>query len=423
MNIDSIKRLKKYVENGTHTSGKLGKLADRYSQQNVAAISALDIIINSNRANTIIKDGIAYKCIVDYGRLPAKSNLSNLQLNYFREIWTKREDNIKAGDIVEFAHSSDRNLDTYILMKAVETRESFDLSIMQKANGTLKWLDPDGAIKETPFTLKFTPAINPLESDQIMLLSKERRTILVQANEDTKEIKKDKRFIFDDRCWKVIGYNGLTDGLLEISLEEDQIDTSVDNLTERIADYYGNVANYSVVILNGDRGCIALDDSLQLNVRVFNNSQEVSSPLLHFSSSNDEVAKVNTTGLITSFGIGEVEITVGYKESYATFRLNVTDRRVYNYTLEIVGSDEIKYGQTQKYKVEFYNNGTPISDNALFSLTAIDGTPTTLAYIKTFDSNSCFIEAGKTIGKVLLTVSNGNRMIYGTKEIKIKSLI
>lgn len=236
MKIEDINRYKRYTENGEYQNGSLQRLADRYSQQNASAISPIDIIISSNRANIIYREGIEYKCIVDYGKMPSRTNLTSYQMKTYREVWTRRVDNFNTGDIVEFAMVPD-DYKTYLILNKVQTRDNYDLSIMQAADGTIRWLNAEGTIKETPFVLKSSPTGSALQEDKIMILSKERRNILVQSNDDTKEIKHDKRFIFDERVWKVVGFNGLTKGILDLTLEEDVLNSAVDNMDLRIANY------------------------------------------------------------------------------------------------------------------------------------------------------------------------------------------
>lgn len=332
----------------------------------------------------------------------------NLVISPFKEV--------KTGFIVHW-----RDYDWLTII--VDPLETHWKGTIKKCESTLKWLDAQGLVKETPFTQKFSSTAYPLQDDKIMILSKERRVILVQANDDTKQIKKDRRFIFDERCWKVIGYNGLVEGLLELTLEEDQFHDTLDNIELRIADYYGRVANYKVQILNGSNSSLSLDDSLQLTIRITNNESVVDSPPLLFVSSNESVATVDDKGLITAVSVGEVIINVECNGATSSITLQVTDQRVYNYTLEILGNAEITSGQSQEYQVIFYSNGTPIHDKATFSLKSLDGTPTTLASIKTTTETSCVVTAGKTTGKLLLHAANHNGLITGSKEIKIKSLI
>ncbi|MCM3274530.1 hypothetical protein M3691_38150, partial [Paenibacillus elgii] len=85
---------------------------------------------------------------------------------------------------------------------------------------------------------------------------------------DTLRLRKGQRFIFDGRPWKLTAIDGLLSGLIYFELEEDEYNSSKDNLDLRIADYYNNVADYSVTILNGSYVSFEESQALQLNVEV-----------------------------------------------------------------------------------------------------------------------------------------------------------
>lgn len=112
--------------------------------------------------------------------------------------------------------------------------------LIKKCESSVKWLNSEGEIKEAPFTLKFASNAYPIDEGKIMILSKEQRQIMIQSNEDTSFIKKDQRFIFDGRCWSVIGYDGLTEGLINLTLQEDLVNEAIDNMELRIANYTKN---------------------------------------------------------------------------------------------------------------------------------------------------------------------------------------
>jgi hypothetical protein len=320
------------------------------------------------------------------------------------------------GQIVKWGNAS------WIIL-IVDELVTYWRGYIRKCESSLKWLDSYGIIKETPFTLKLNPSIYPLDRDKFMILPAEQRVIIIQSNNDTKKIKKADRFIFDDRAWKVIGINGYQEGLIELTLEEDLINPVVDNVELRICNYYGNVANYTVSILNGDTANLSMGDTLQLIVQVMNNQNVIPSPLLTYYSSDESIAVVDQTGIITPLKKGTVIITAQYENQQDSIQINITDQLANNYTLEIIGAAEIKKGRTQTYSVRFYNNGKEIFDQAIFSLTSDDGTtPTQLATIESTNSNSCTIRAGDQIGYVQLHVKNNNGLIYGVKDIRIKPL-
>ncbi|RNB59536.1 Ig-like domain-containing protein [Brevibacillus gelatini] len=422
MNISDINRYRRFVENGEYQNGAIQRLADIYSQQNSSALSSIDIIINSNRANVITKDGIEYKCVIDFGKLPSKTNLTSYQMKNYRVVWTRRVDGFKTGDIVEYIDAA-LCRKSYLFLNTAPTRDNYDMSIMQEADGFLKWIDLEGIVRTTPFTLKSSYGLG-LQEDKIMILSKERRVIFIQANDDTKQIKNEQRFIFDGRAWEVIAWNGLKDGLIELTLEETQFNDAKDNRELQIADYYGNVAQYTVSILNGTSVSISDKDTLQLNVAVRNNGSHIDNPILTFVSSDENVLTVDKNGLVIPAQVGFANITVLYKNVSSTIHVNVTPSLVNNYTAEFIGATEIKINQSATYNVKFYNNGISIPDKAIFSLVADDGlSATNLASITSSNDTSCTVKANSTIGYIRLKVMNQNGLIKNEMRIKIRSLI
>jgi len=423
MNIVDIKRYKKFIEGGSFQNRELEKLSDRYSQQEQESISHFDVIINSTRANTIIKDGNSYKCIVDYGNLPKKNSISN---SYYREILTRHSDEIKSGDIVEFEHKHSKNKEIHLLIKTIETRDGYDLSIMQSTIGTLKWLDQHGSVCETHFTyrLDFYRGEGVNDGKTIKTPS-ERRYIYVQNNADTLKIKKDQRFIFDGRVWEVTAYDTLLSGLIYLELAEGEIDPSKDNLESRIADYYDNVADYSVTILNGNYVSFEESQTLQLIVEVKNRGILIDSPALSYSVSDNLIATISESGLITPHKQGNIFVTVKYKNVLSQIEVNITETVTHNYTVEILGDSSMKVKSSKMYSCIFRRNGEVIPDKSIFLLTSEDGvSPTDLATIVGQDqlSNTCTIKAGEKTGHIWLHVRNDNQLVKNKIQIQIKPI-
>lgn len=127
---------KKFVENGSYVDSKLEKMSDRYSEQYNAAISPFDIVINSDRADTIYKyqDTTPYLALVDFN---VKSNNSSVVSNK-KEVRTKHSDNFKHGDIIDIENKISKERQTYLLTKSVETKEGYDLSVAELCNSTFK---------------------------------------------------------------------------------------------------------------------------------------------------------------------------------------------------------------------------------------------------------------------------------------------
>lgn len=370
----------------------------------------LNLSLNGLNGVNLIINGLSVDAVV-YDKFSETETLKNI---------ISDSDLLVVGSIIELNNS-------YWIVRALKNNEVYKKGIMKLCPSTLKWLSFDGIVKETPFTLKSSPSTAyPLQEDKIIILSKERRTILIQANDDTKQIKKDKRFIFDGRAWRVVGFNGLNEGLLELTLEEDQFNEAVDNVSLRIADYAGNVANYKVTILNGESFSIKAGSTLQLQVEV-KNKDEIVLKDVTFSSSDTSIATISPAGLLTGIANGEVVITATLKDNpviqdttTVTIQLATTN----NYTVSILGTSPINVNYSKTFTSEVKNNGvTETGKYVSWYLYDDDGvSPTTKATISS-TLTQCTIK-GLSIGYVKLKcVVNGIPSATVTERIQIKSLI
>lgn len=326
--------------------------------------------------------------------------------------------NLKRGDIVNWKN------DKWILFYYDEFSEIYKRSRIAKCPSSLRWLNENGQIVEAWFTLKTdVSTILGIEDGRVISLPQERRNIIISKNVDTEKIIKGKRFIFDNRAWVVKSINGLNDGLIELILEESQL-SEYDNKELRIADYHNNLPSYSISILNGNFISIRQDEQLQIQVEVKNKDIVIDNPIVIYSVSDESIAMIDENGLLSPISQGQVIVTAIFENVSATLTVVIEDVVQENKTVEILGSSEIKFGQTLTYTCIFKNNGIPYDDEGIFSITADDGvSPTTLASITSQVNNSCTIKAGSKAGYVRLHVVNGDGTVSNSLRIQVKSLI
>lgn len=426
MNINQINKYKIYVEGGEYINPQIEKLADKYSQQEQQSISDLDVLFLSTRANTIYKNNIAYKCIVDYGKLPKKT--TNIKTLLYKEVWTKHSDDFKAGDVVLFAHNkydvSERK--TYLFIETIQTRDGYDLSIIQYCPSSIRWIDISGIIREVPFCISSsTPSNFGIEDDKILIMPNERRHILIPKNEYTSQIKKEQRFIFDNRAWKVSVVDGLQDGIITLVLNEDGIDASVDNINERIANYVQNI--FAIHIIGGNIISINAGQTRQLTTEVLKNGEIANGYDILWSSSDTNIVTIDENGLMTTIANGSAIITATMKDNPSitdTINVNVQFLTTNNIAVIINGSDVITIGDESHYTVTVINNG--VIDNTKqvqWYLFSNDGeSPTTLASFVTNQYSQCTIKANNVGSIKLKCVVIGYPSSTYTKDIVIRHL-
>lgn len=328
---------------------------------------------------------------------------------------------LKNGDIIDWQSEK------WINIVTDNMGDIYYRGVLRRCNGSLKWIDEEGDINERYFTFKSDPATNfGIDNRNMISLGDERRTLLISCDDDTRLFERDQRFIFDSRAWKITAIDNISiKNVSIVSLEEDLIDAAKDNLELEIADYYDNVSDYKITIVNGESAAISEIQTLQLNVTVTNNNTLVTSPSLEFLVSDTDVLDIDEIGLITPLKTGSAQVTVKYKNVSTSIDISVTESITNSYTCEIVGPEEMKVSRTQAYSVKFYHNGTEYSDESTFTLTGDDGISTTkLASISVQDgtTNTCTVLAGSTISYVQLHVSGFNEGTTTSKRIRIKPL-
>ncbi len=310
----------------------------------------------------------------------------------------------------------------------VEDNLLYSKGKIEKCNFDLRWIDKDGFIQSFSSVLYYNARSNfGTEEDKVMNLPAGRRQIVVSKNIYTQAIQRDARFIIGSEAFKVIDTDYMSDdGLVNLSLQSDQIDPVKDNLELGIADYH-KLSKYELHILNDNPLSLSANQSAKVNVGVLKNGSEIVNPQLEYSSSNTNLVSVDEHGIITIHESGETIITVSAYGIEKQLNIYVAPTIHYNYAATIDGANDIYLNRESTYVASFFNNGIKIADESSFSLTNLDGSSTLLATITSQDpiTNTCIVKANsnRKLGTVILHVQNANGLSSGQKEIKIKSLI
>lgn len=328
---------------------------------------------------------------------------------------------LKNGDIIDWQNEK------WINIVTDNMADIYSRGVLRRCNGSLKWVDPQGEINKRYFTFKSDPSTNfGVSEGRILSIGNERRTLLVSCDDDTRLFKRDQRFIFDSRAWKITAIDNISiKNISIVTFVEDQINIAKDNLELEIADYVDHISDYKISIGNGQSLAISIDQTLQLNVTVTNNNTLVTTPTLEYLISDPNILKVDETGFITPLQTGSTVVTVKYKNVSASIEICITEVVSYTYSCEIIGPEEVKVGRTQAYLVKFYRNGVEYLDESTFTITSDDDVSSTkLATLSIQDitANTCTLVAASTVGYVKLHVAGQSGLSTTSKIIKIKPL-
>ncbi|MDN4094184.1 Ig-like domain-containing protein [Brevibacillus agri] len=324
---------------------------------------------------------------------------------------------IERGDIVHY-----NNEDWLIISEVNGQRNGRYRAFMRVCDYRIKI--NFGIVKEFPAIVD--GRVFDVETGQYMTLPASKILVTLQENQETLKIEAGQRFIKMGRAWKVEAIDRTHKGLLRLWCKQDQFNSAVDDVENEIADARKYV--YVVDITNTET-TIQQENTLQLNVSVTLNGQSVSGMAITFSSSDTNIATVDTSGLVTAVNPGTVTITAALAEKSDvkdTITLTVEAVQQDNYVLTIVGDPDMRVTQTKTWNAVLTNNGQQVSmQPATWSITNTTGGTTDLVTITNQSNKSCTLKANSNnktgYFKLICTLNDGS--LTSEKQILVKSLI
>ena len=158
-----------------------------------------------------------------------------------------------------------------------------------------------------------------------------------------------------------VGNNFFNNGLAYFYLERQQMPQDDYKIT------YNGVTSFD----------IKDSTTYQLSYTVTNNGNVVKNPTIHYSSSDETIATVDSNGLMTMLKEGTVDITARYSTASVTTTMTITNSSTpsVDYTMEIYSSlYELKVGGSYRgMEVKYYNSeGTDITTETIANKTKAD---------------------------------------------------
>lgn len=250
---------------------------------------------------------------------------------------------------------------------------------IRRCNNTMRWMDVStGAIYEEPCCIEYlvkeprnyatqgSPFITPGGFIHIEM----------QYNDNTSKIRQNQRFLFGNKghwtAYKIIGtgvndyrnmytYDNNSATILSLDLIADYLSPEIDDIERGIANVYEN--NYEI-ILNHNQITSAINNTIQLIPSILLNGKVVEREL-GWNSSNPEIATVDGNGVVTTIGIGEVDITAIIKDNPASAVCKIFVSTTGDSLVEARLIPDINYileGSTELYSVYLFENGNQLQD-------------------------------------------------------------
>jgi len=149
------------------------------------------------------------------------------------------------GDYAYFTYGE--TLSTWLIM-SLDNQFLFETNgRILKCNHSLKWYDETETLITYPCVIDIIKKTgNPTIDGKQMVMGNADRYISIQSNPDTLKFVRDKRFIFENRAWKITDID-TKNGTAQLSLSEDSINVAIDDLDNEIAGITMNIPTTVVI--------------------------------------------------------------------------------------------------------------------------------------------------------------------------------
>jgi hypothetical protein len=277
---------------------------------------------------------------------------------------------------------------------------------IRRCNNTLRWIDePTGTYYEEPCAVEYMvkePRDYATQGSPFMTPGGFLH-INMQLNERSGKIKENQRFLFGNpnhwTCYKVVGtgindfrnvdtYDNESANILTLDLSANFVNEQTDDTERGIADVYTNI--YEVTLSSGSLQGAPMD-TIQLTAYVTYNGDNVYRDI-NWVSSDDNIASVSASGLVTFNNIGNCIISasmIGNPASDICW-ITVTASPIIN--TEILISPNMNYvleGSSRTYSVYLYENSIQQADS--FTITCDSGSVPAANYIFTQTDGNHFM--------------------------------
>ena len=239
-----------------------------------------------------------------------------------------------------------------------------------------------------------------IQDGKVMNIATGEIIVTVPSNEYTDKIDIGARFIKLGYAWKVSGVDRSKKGLNIIHADKDVFIDDDDKQNE-IADRYKHDHQYAISISNQQPIEVTLGGTTQLILIVTDKGSQVSTlPEIICTSSNEAIATVSNTGLITGISNGEVSITAvvsGYPQAAVTVSTKVIGTVTPSYSVGITfkNTAQIRVGGYPKpFTAVVYENGTAVTTKSVtWSVKNKDYTGDAISTLSDMTGTTCKLAA------------------------------
>lgn len=298
--------------------------------------------INLDNDISYLLQEIGYNCKINNVDAKAIINNTRQERTHDDKVIITNE-KIQRGDYVSYA---DLN---FIVLPEINAKRynTYYKGIIRRCNYNIKFIIDD---KLYLFYSIIEGQNFSIEQGQFFNMQGDAITVTLPETPITKQIKRQQRFIKFGSAWEIQGIDYTQDGLIKLNCKIATINENVDDAENEIANRYnakdntdvlnGNIIpilpfdgaeepvepsdEYFVTITN-KIDTLPEGETYQLDITAKYGNYVIENPALTYISSDDTIATISSTGLITAKMAGNVTITVRFEDAEDTITLKVEE--------------------------------------------------------------------------------------------------
>lgn len=227
---------------------------------------------------------------------------------------------------------------TWLVVNPLNISGSDGCAVVRRCNAVWNFLDYYGNLVSEPLVVENTRAnANDSDNQQSLLITKGYFNVICQANEYTRQIDTNTRFILGTAAYRVTGYSDFETEFTgdyssirtySYTIRYEEPNYAIDDMVNHVAG--GKTFSWEVKI--SGQASMTVGATAQLTAQSVRNGENIASapalPISYAWASGDEsVATVDVNGIVTAIGEGNTTITATLEQNpaySAGFQIQVT---------------------------------------------------------------------------------------------------
>lgn len=227
---------------------------------------------------------------------------------------------------------------TWLVVNPVNVSGSDGEAVVRRCNAVWNFLDYYGNVVSEPLVVENTRAnANDSDNQQSLLITKGYFNVICQANENTRQIDTNTRFILGTAAYRVTGYSDFETEFTgdyssirtySYTIRYEEPNNAIDDMVNHVAG--GKTFSWNIIV--SGMTAMEIGATAQLTAQSVRNGENIAPTTTYpvgyvWTSSDENVALVGTDGAVTAIAEGSATIRAALAQNpaiYTDFTISVT---------------------------------------------------------------------------------------------------